>query len=97
MPGLTELNVSNNSLTSLPSGLGKLTKLDSLRCANNLLTALPAALALCLELRTLDARQNGPLHLNLRKKTFAAALDRLWKLAKHTPIDNVFTKTGSGW
>eukprot|EP01043_Picozoa_sp_COSAG02_P042938 COSAG02_NODE_3695_length_6374_cov_5.522869_7_plen_822_part_00 len=59
MPGLTELNVSNNSLITLPSGLGKLTKLDSLRCANNLLTALPGALSMCLEMRTLDARQNG--------------------------------------
>ena len=59
MPQLTELNVSNNSLTSLPSGLGKLAKLDSLRAANNLLTALPNALAFCLEMRTLDMRQNG--------------------------------------
>ena len=59
MPGLTELNVSNNSLISLPSGIGKLTKLDTLRCSNNLLTTLPGALSMCLEMRTLDARQNG--------------------------------------
>ena len=59
MPALTVLNVSNNSLTCLPSGLGKLTKLDTLRAANNLLTTLPFALAMCLELRTLDVRQNG--------------------------------------
>jgi ankyrin repeat protein len=59
MPGLTELNVSNNSLISLPSGVGKLTRLDTLRCSNNLLTTLPGALSMCLEMRTLDARQNG--------------------------------------
>ena len=59
MPCLTELNVSNNSLVNLPSGLGKLTKLDTLRCSNNLLTSLPGALSMCLEMRTLDARQNG--------------------------------------
>jgi Leucine-rich repeat (LRR) protein len=42
---LRKLNVSENSLSFLPEGLGGLTQLRTLRASNNVLTELPDSLA----------------------------------------------------
>ncbi len=55
----SELNISNNSITSLPSEIGELSKLRILNVSNNLLTgALPAEIRKITNLKELIASNN---------------------------------------
>ena len=56
--GLTELDLSCERLTSLPTELGNLTNLSTLNLARNLLTSVPAELGNLTNLRMLDLSGN---------------------------------------
>ena len=59
IPGLTELNVSNNCLAALPPELGELAALKKLRAGANMLRALPLELSELAELRELYLHSNA--------------------------------------
>jgi len=66
----TELDLSENQLTELPTELGELTQLQELDLAGNQLTGMPSWLGKLRRLRRLDLRNNQ----------FAEAPKELWKL-----------------
>jgi len=58
MPNLLSLDLSNNSLTSLPDDISSLTSLKTFRCAGNQLTVLPESFAKLEAIETLDLSNN---------------------------------------
>ena len=59
LPNLTSLNLSINSLTSLPSELGNLVNLRTLCITNNFLTQLPPEIGNLLNLNCLNVSRNN--------------------------------------
>jgi internalin A len=60
---LTELNLSNNQLTTLPPGIGRLTALTDLYLSRNQLTSLPPEIGQFTALKALFLSRNQPTSL----------------------------------